>query len=286
MTETAETYRVTQLYENADVEYSPSLGRHTSGKLKFKVAGADSEEQALLYATEKIPKAYLRMDLRRLNIESRLSQDVWVVGASYDYKVNRINEYDRSLPPETVKYSMSTTTTTVKFSRLTVGRYSAAGGNAPYRGGGINVVDGVPQGCEIKIPVITMTITHYWKPSQFSTNLRNNILLYGGYINSEEFRGFPERSLLYVGADIQDIDSGERKITQVDFQFEISPPDNVEIQGWDYTVPKAGWEYLWIDYRRHVNSNNELQPYAKYAYVERVYPACKFEDRLGISARG
>ena len=283
---TENTYRVTQLYEGADVEYSPSLGRHTSGKLKYKIAGAANEEQALQYATAQIPKSYLKMDLKRLAIDNRLTSDVWVVSASYEFKVNRINEYNKSLPPETVKYSMSTTTTNVKFSRLTVGRYSAAGGNAPSRGGGINVVDGVPQGCEIKIPIITMTITHYWKPSQFTTTLRNNILLYGGYINSEEFRGFPARSLLYVGADIQDVDSGDRKITQVDFQFEISPPDEVEIQGWDYKVSKAGWEYLWIDYRRHVGSNNEVAPYAKYAYVERVYPACKFEDRLGLSAKG
>ena len=283
---TENTYRVTQLYEGADVEYSPSLGRHTSGKLKYKIAGAANEEQALQYATAQIPKSYLKMDLKRLAIDNRLTSDVWVVSASYEFKVNRINEYNKSLPPETVKYSMSTTTTNVKFSRLTVGRYSAAGGNAPSRGGGINVVDGVPQGCEIKIPIITMTITHYWKPSQFTTTLRNNILLYGGYINSEEFRGFPARSLLYVGADIQDVDSGDRKITQVDFQFEISPPDDVEIQGWDYKVRKAGWEYLWIDYRRHIGDKNELAPYAKYAYVERVYPACRFEDRLGLSAKG
>ncbi|MBR4674200.1 MAG: hypothetical protein IKP00_07030 [Victivallales bacterium] len=282
-----ENYTVTQLYENADVEYSPSLGRHTSGKLKYKVTGAENEEKALEYATAKVSKSYLKMDLKRLAIDNRLSGNVWVVSASYEYKVNRINEYNKSLPQETTKYSMSTTTTNIKFSRLTVGRYSAAGsGKAPSRGGGINVVDGVPQGCDIKIPVITMTITHYWKPSQFTTTLRNNVLLYGGYINSEEFRGFPARSLLYVGADIQEVDSGDRKITQVDFQFEISPPDDVEIQGWDYKVSKAGWEYLWVDYRRHISDKNELSPSAKYAYVERVYPACKFEDRLGLSAKG
>jgi hypothetical protein len=282
-----ETYRVVQLYEYADVTYNPSLARHTSAKLKFKVQGASDEAQALEYARANVPAAYLRMDLRSLNVSSRMNMDTWEVSAEYEYKANRISVSDNALPAEVTKYHMSSTTTTVKFSRKTVGAYAPDGSSAPSRGGGINVVDGVPQGCEIKIPVVNMTITHYWKPSAFSTKLRNSILWYGGYINSHEFRGHPARSLLYTGADIQEVDQGARKIVQVDFNFEISPPDDVEIEGWSYKPHKAGWEYLWVDYRRKVeNSTGNVRPSAAYAYVERVYPACKFEDRLGLSARG
>ncbi|MBQ6473456.1 MAG: hypothetical protein IJJ33_15830 [Victivallales bacterium] len=281
-----ENYTVTQLYENADVEYSPSLGRHTSGKLKFKVAGADSEEQALLYATEKIPKAYLRMDLRRLNVESRLTSNVWVVGASYEYRTNRISISTNNLPEEVIRYTLSTTTATVKFSRKTQGKYANSGVPTPIPdyNGAINVQDGRPQGCEIKIPVLGMQITHYWKKSTFTTNLRNSILLHGSYINSSEFRGFPERTLLFTGADIQEVDNGDRKLVQVDFQFEISNNENdVEVEGWHGgPIQKAGWDYLWIDYREII-AGRGTTTYPAYAYTERVYPACDFSTRLGLS---
>ena len=282
----ADNYKVTQLYEAADVEYNPALGRHTSGKLKYKVDGAENEEKALEYATKEIPKSYLKMDLKNISIDNRLTSTVWTVSASYEYKVNRISISTNNLPEEVTSYSLSTTTATVKFSRKTQAKYANSGAPTPVPdyNGAINVIDGKPEGCEVKIPVLGMKITHYWKKSAFTTNLRNSILLHGAYINSVEFRGFPERTLLFTGADIEEIDHGDRRLIQVDFQFEISNnDDDVEVEGWHgQKIQKAGWEYLWIDYRQ-VAATRGTTTYPAYAYSERVYPACDFSTRLGLS---
>jgi len=280
---------VKQLYEYSDIVFDDSMGRATSGRLHWSVSGVADEAEAVSEAAKAVPSKYSGMGLRTIEVEGRLG-DGWKVASTYGYSSRRFDSANEKLPEERTSYSVSMTTASVKTSRRTMWRYANAGRtHMPNYGGAINVVDGEPQGTDIRIPVVTMTIVKCFLKKDFTTNLRNSILLHGAHVNSAEFRGFPAGTLLFVSADISEVDSGDRTIYQVEYKFEFSNNENaVEVEGWDGDdIVKGGWEYLWIDYRKKKNETSGLVVTTPaYAFTEKMYLQCDYEERLGLSARG
>lgn len=141
---------------------------------------------------------------------------------------------------------------------------------APDYKGAIGVTADRIAGCDVYYGHLEFTITRQVYP--VTEVLITDLLGMVGTINAAEWRSFPAKSLLYLGA------TGTPKpgdIWTLTHRFAASPPaTNVPVG--PITVPvKAGWDFLWVAYGMGKVGNYLLQvPQA--AYVEQVYRTTDF----------
>ncbi|MEQ8789452.1 MAG: hypothetical protein RIC55_24370 [Pirellulaceae bacterium] len=145
---------------------------------------------------------------------------------------------------------------------------------APDYKGLIGVNDDKVEGCDVIVPQLRFSETHYFRGIAFA--YLNLLYRLTGTVNEDRFRGFAPGEVLFAGAQGNRRDGGPMEVT---YNFDCSP--NVErLKIGDIVVArKAGWDYLWVKWEDAYDETAKMvvkRPLA--VYVEEVYPRTRFSQ--------
>ena len=286
---------IKQLAPATNLETDESQERAVSCEIQYyaksDVNADDPDVVEACRNSNVIPKRYLGMTLQKFTVVERVNAKNWKVNAEYKYtggsSVEKDNDDDGGERKEkvSIEFGVSTATRTVSLDRV------RSYGDMPRYGGLIDVQesgDGTlePRGISVYVPTGTMTITHYFKKSQWTTKLRNKIAYRRCRYNSDSFRGFAHGELLFVGESVN-YNQGDPYV-EVQFKFLISEnSDEIEV-GNIKGISKRGWQGLWVKYKKDVKTVNGkkyqvIEPQG--VAIEKIYNACDFTE-LGLKKNG
>ena len=232
---------------------------------------------------DRVPRKYLGMTLQRLTVVERINDRNWKVNAEYKYTggASVSSDDDEREEKVSIEFGVSTATRTVSLGRV------ESYGDIPTYGGLIDVQesgDGTmePRGISVYIPTGTMTITHWFRKSQWTTRLRNKIAYRRCRYNSDTFRGFAHGELLFVGETVSYSDNDP--YVEVQFKFLISEnSDDIEVGSFS-GIRKRGWHGMWVKYSKNIRTvggkkYQVIEP--KGVAIEKIYKAADFTE-LGL----
>lgn len=186
-------------------------------------------------------------------------------------------------------FNSSGGTAHIVVSRQTTGFYRiGASSGAPSFGQIIGArEDGTPEGCDIFVPVHEFEVTRAFTDGDITHAYENTIAAITYTTNSNTFRLFPAKTVLFMGAG-----GGQRGdgIWEMTFKFAAGIDRvNVPIIGPDGTITVSSvkaWEVLWAYYVKKKllagTPDATLGDSPIYAYTERVYDSSDFLS-LGIA---
>lgn len=244
------TWVIKQLAPATNLETDETQQRAMSCEIQYRaISDKGADESAVVEACRqdnKVPRKYLGMTLQKLTVVERINDRNWKVNAEYKYtggaSVSSDNDDERE-EKVSIEFGVSTATRTVSLGRI------ESYGDIPTYGGLIDVQesgDGTmePRGISVYIPTGTMTITHYFKRSQWTTRLRNKIAYRRCRYNSDTFRGFAHGELLFVGETVNYSDNDP--YVEVQFKFLISEnSDDIEVGNFK-GISKRGWRRVYV----------------------------------------
>lgn len=285
------TWVIKQLAPATNLETDETQQRAMSCEIQYYAkSDKGADESAVVDAcrkSDKVPRKYLGMTLQRLTVVERINAQNWKVNAEYKYigGASVSSEDGEREEKVSIEFGVSTATRTVSLGRV------ESYGDIPTYGGLIDVQesgDGTmePRGISVYVPTGTMTITHWFKRSQWTTRLRNKIAYRRCRYNSDTFRGFAHGELLFVGETVSYSD--DDKYVEVQFKFLISEnSDDIEVGSFK-GISKRGWQGMWCRYKKNVKTVGDkkyqvIEPQG--VAIEKIYKACSFED-LGLKKNG
>ena len=282
------TWVIKQLAPATNLETDETQQRAMSCEIQYYAkSDKGAEEHDVVDACrlgDSVPRKYLGMTLQRLTVVDRINAQNWKVNAEYKYtggaSVSSDNDDERE-EKVSIEFGVSTATRTVSLGRV------ESYGDIPTYGGLIDVQesgDGTmePRGISVYIPTGTMTITHWFKKSQWTTRLRNKIAYRRCRYNSDTFRGFAHGELLFVGETVSYSDNDP--YVEVQFKFLVSEnSDDIEVGSFS-GIHKRGWHGMWCRYEKQVKTVNGkkyqvIEP--KGVAIEKIYRAADFTE-LGL----
>ena len=190
--------------------------------------------------------------------------------------------YVKPEPPETGDSSLSFEigggTQHVTQALAHVADYAAPAKTAENFGGSICVSrqGEVPVAEGVDIPATTMTIceTHYIADADVTEGYVAALFYLAWHTNNAAWRGFAAGEVLFEGASGAKRGAGDWEVT---FRFAVSPNKTAWTVGGVTGITKAGWDFLWFDYKPKTgNKSYVLEPIA--AHVERLYDSGNFAD--------
>lgn len=199
---------------------------------------------------------------------------------------------DGKPPVGEFRMSWDTTGATVRVlnSKSTSGVFSAAGFTAPDFQGAIGIRDGEPEGCDVVVSALKLTVDATIHASFIDMEYVRILSEITGRVNSTAVWNFAPGELLFLGSSgsIQlplDFDADWRSENNLQIQFTFMASKNASgltvgpISG----ITKKGHEYLWL-LQLPAKSNNRKALQAKAAYVEQVYLEHDLRSTLKIGA--
>lgn len=285
------TWVIKQLAPATNLETDETQQRAMSCEIQYYAkSDKGADEPAVVAACREsnvVPRKYLGMTLQRLTVVERINAQNWKVNAEYKYigGASVSSEDGEREEKVSIEFGVSTATRTVSLGRV------ESYGDIPTYGGLIDVQesgDGTmePRGISVYIPTGTMTITHWFRKSQWTTRLRNKIAYRRCRYNSDTFRGFAHGELLFVGETVSYTDGDP--YVEVQFKFLISEnSDDIEVGSFK-GISKRGWHGMWCVYKKQVKTvgNKKYQVIEpKGVAIEKIYKAASFED-LGLKKNG
>lgn len=259
-----------------------AAGRMTSARVPYIVYGAATEEAAAETCLTAAGQTYDALWLSSVEVTERLNATTFRVEAIY--RPDEARDRDASTPS-------GETTDDTKGNADPVVSFDTTGGSAHINlsfgttrypdsatdyGGAIEVdADGNVQGCDIVMPTMTYTETHYFKPAKMTDDYRLALYACTGKINKENFRGFNAGEVLFTGASARRTGTGTDDLWEVTFNFSISRDHSINYGGEIGTVTKPGWAYAWAKFADAVaDGKRRKTPVA--VYVEKVYESVDF----------
>ena len=286
------TWDIKQLAPVTNLETDETQQRAVSCEfLLYAQSTTDSDEAGVVEACRAstvVPKQYLGMSLQRFTVTERISAKRWKVTAEYKYvgyeDRSSDNDDDGSDTPKekvSVEFGVSTATRTVSLGRMhTYGQVPSYGGLIDVQESGDGTLE--PRGISVYIPTGTLTITHYFKKSQWTALLRRKIAYRRCRFNSDTFRGYKAGELLFVGESVN-YSAGDSFI-EVQYKFLVNEnSDEIEVGDYD-NITKRGWDGLWVKYRKEVKTVNDKKYQVivpEGVAVEKIYKSADFTE-LGI----
>lgn len=247
-----------------------SNGDTISVEIPYIVFGVTTEDEALELAKTAAPATYDNVALETLEIEERLAENIYKVRAYYPEKNSSGGGSNSETQEPAFSFDTGGGTKHITQSLSTVGKYPDS---APDYGGAIGVDDdNNVTGCEIVMPVMTFTETHWYSNSKVSTSFKKQLAELTGCVNASSFKGYAAGEVLFQGASGTRRGKKSSDKWEITYKFAVSPNVN-RVQVGDISVGKKdGWDYLWVKYHPEVDSNAKtLIKTPKYAYVEKVY---------------
>ena len=286
------TWVIKQLAPATNLETDETQQRAMSCEIQYYAkSDKGAEEHDVVDACRqdnRVPRKYLGMTLQRLTVVERINAQNWKVNAEYKYtggaSVSSDNDDERE-EKVSIEFGVSTATRTVSLGRV------ESYGDIPTYGGLIDVQesgDGTmePRGISVYIPTGTMTITHWFKKSQWTTRLRNKIAYRRCRYNGDTFRGFAHGELLFVGETVSYSDNDP--YVEVQFKFLISENSN-DIEVGNFSgISKRGWHGMWCKYAKNIRTvggkkYQVIEP--KGVAIEKIYKAADFTE-MGLKKNG
>ena len=248
-----------------------------SATMYYLVFDLNNEDAVLTFAKDNVPSkiTYNNRDvnLDSIEIDERLTDDIWKIAANYP--TDPENETEQEQEQEVPEFSMDISggTKHITHSKETIGSYSADEETpAPDYQRAINVDDdNQVNGVDVVNCSFTFTEKHFYTNSKMSNSFKREIAFLVGKVNSNTFRQWENGELLFMGASGSRRGTARKDKWEVTFRFAVSMnATNIPV-GESITIPaKNGWDYLWVKYADNVK-NNSLVKEIKAAYVERVY---------------
>lgn len=128
-------------------------------------------------------------------------------------------------------------------------------------------------GVDVFVPKGTYMETH--ERTTMPLAYRNIILQLGGTVNAIAFRGWAAGEVLFLGAVARKQGHGLWKVNYK-FSVELNSVQSIELyDGSVETVPKMGWDYMWMRKIKEV-SGGEVKYGVKSVHVAAVYPFGNF----------
>lgn len=161
------------------------------------------------------------------------------------------------------------------------------GANSPDFQKAINVSGDSVNGIDVVAPSMRYSETWILPVSvAVSCDYVGGVYTLTGTLNAAQFRCFPPRSCLFLGARGQW--QGDLPYVTVTFDFEARPPVTIDVSGGapelnGVQIQKEGWEHLWFLYGKDVDENSLIQvPVA--AYVDTLYEEKDWGPLLIVAA--
>lgn len=269
-----------------------SEGKYTSAEVPYFVFNA-STELAALEAVQATAEARLgRLFLASVELDERINESTFKVLAIYEIDEARAREsttgeatdpeeaYGNSDPAVTFDTTGGTRHITQSLATI-----STTPTTAPSYAQAIEVDgEGNVNGCDVVMPVMTFSETHYFKPSKVTSAFQKQLFAMTGKVNNAAFRDFAVGEVLFMGASGRRTGTDAEDLWELTFTFSVSPNrTNISVGNGITVAQKYGWDYMWIKYGEKVVAGAVVKvPVA--AYVERVYEAANFSE-LGIDAK-
>ncbi len=253
-------------------------GDPTSAEIPYAVWGVPTSEIARAMVIEASPPTYTVNEIPLFRKQATVEET-----GPESHIVHVI--YGPIKPPESREYKFAFDTTggrqKITQSLETVHKYAPAEKTAADHKGAIGVTDHGVEGCEIVVPKFSWTETWQLPIDTYDWAYSQTLKSITGRVNAEPFRGFPAGQVLFRGGK----GSGSNKnptLIEITYSFDQSDDVTAQTIGDITGVAKAGWQYLWVQYRE--TDDTDAKSFARRpvaAYVEKVYEATSFAA-LGI----
>lgn len=199
-------------------------------------------------------------------IIDRISQDEWRVSATY--ALDSESQSDEGQATESIDVTGQSVHITNSLEVV-----ASIGMDPTDRKGAIGFDGQNVQGADIIVPGYNFQLTYV--VDDFTQEQKIFIAENVGKTNSDEFRGFAEGEVLFLGCQAQQQGDGTWRLT---YQFSRQP-NETDIAIGDLTVPsKKGWELLDIYYANDAQAGVGAIKPPKFVYVHRVYDEFDFDD--------
>jgi hypothetical protein len=253
-------------------------GNYTTAEIPYFVFEVDDEDAAIAFALDNVPSAYNGIPLESIEIDERISLNVFKVSAQYKAGFDENTVSGDKEPDPVYSFDTGGGTQHLTQSLKTVAKHPAT---APDYSGAIGYDGENVNGIDVTMPVMNFSETHYLKPSKVSTKYKKTIAELTGSVNSNSFKGYSEGEVLFLGASGSRRGDSRSDLWEVTYKFAVSA-NRKDIKVGDLTVTeKKGWDYLWVRYADDVKDKKTLVKKPSAAYVEKVYERKDF-GQLGI----
>jgi len=250
-----------------------SDGNTVSVEIPYIVFGASTEDDALALVRAATPASYNGVALETVEIDERLAEEIYKVRAIYPENTDSGGgESGGGGTEEEPSFSFDTGggMKHLTQSLATVGSYPD---DAPDFGGAIEVdEDNNVNGCDIIMPIMTFSETHWYSNSKVTTAFKKQLSELTGSVNASAFKGYDAGEVLFQGASGSRRGKKSSDKWEITYKFAVSPNvRNLRI-GSITVAEKDGWDYLWVKYHPDVDdASKTLIKKPQYAYVEKVY---------------
>ena len=247
-------------------------GRRQSGdtaERAYTIRGTSSDSTALSSMLSVAPTSVsgIPRDRGQCAVEeiTDLHDGAWIGFARYQAQRGSGGNLD-SVGDELLQFDTTGGSEHIQFSKATVDTAGAARNHH----GAIGVhPDGTIEGLDIVVPQFAFSRSKVLAAAAVDFATISAIYALTGRVNNATFYNFAAGEVLFLGA------SGTRRGNQdweMMFRFAASPnAAGLAVgSGSGLTVNKGGWQYLWAEVRRAVNSGR-FETRITAAYVERVY---------------
>lgn len=254
-------------------------GNYTTAEIPYFVFEAEDEDVAIDFAKANVPIMYNDIPLESIEIDERLSKNVFKVTAQYKKSsAAALSAIDNDEPDPVYSFDTGGGTQHLTQSLKTVGKYPST---APDYSGAIGYDGENVTGIDVTMPVMNFSETHYLKPRKVSTKYKKTIAELTGNVNSKQFKGYSEGEVLFLGASGSRRGDSSDNFWEISFKFAVSS-NQKKIKIGDLSISeKKGWDYLWVRYADDVKNGKTLVKKPIAAYVEKVYERKDF-GLLGI----
>jgi hypothetical protein len=254
-------------------------GNYTTAEIPYYVFEAEDEDAAIDFAKANVPILYNDIPLESIEIDERLSLNVFKINAQYKKSSTAaLSSIDNDEPDPVYSFDTGGGTQHLTQSLKTVAKYPS---EAPDYDGAIGYDGENVTGIDVTMPVMNFSETHYLKPSKVTTKYKKNIGELTGSVNSGSFKGYAEGEVLFLGASGSRRGDSRSDLWEVTYKFAVSA-NRKNIKVGDLAVTeKKGWDYLWVRYADDVKDKKTLVKKPSAAYVEKVYERKDF-GLLGI----
>lgn len=250
-----------------------------SATLYYLVFDLTTEAAVLDFAYANIAKTIEHggraVDLDSIDIEERLTEDIWKIAAQYPQKNGTTSESGAEDEPE-FSLDISSGTKHITHAKVHIGSYAPPGKTAPDFGGAINVdSENKVNGVDVTSCSLSFSEKHYFTNSKMTNAFKRTLGDLAGCVNNGSFKGWAAGEVLFIGASGSRRGKTSKDKWEITFRFNVSRnATNIHVD--DITIPsKRGWDYLWVLYANNVDQNR-LTKKAVAAYVEQVYDYANF----------
>lgn len=246
-----------------------------SSNLYFLAEGSDDYADVVA-AFGEIPIVYDGLPRQRIRRE-HLGGGYWNLTAEYSPVDQQTTPLQQGDPPR-IEYDTTGGDRVLRTHSTLIQGYAGSGiGTVADFGGGINVVDGVPQGVEVESGGGTITITQVITPAQASEAYLRKLLVYAKKVtNSSAFLFCAAGEARFMGGRVSSRGDGNYDLTRIYQVAEnVTSGSYAGVTG----INKKGWEYIWAALERQPdNTTKVMVPRVVGVYVHELYPAINFAE--------